>query len=181
MYNERKIQKENGRKDGVRMESLSERNESQRLENVKKWHKKRVKILIGSIVSVILFAIIFNIWQYYTKDYNSYEVLESIKRKDSQITKYRAYSNKLMKYNCDGVVGFNEKLDMEWSGSFNFSSPILDECGKYIALADLGGTEVYVFNGSGSPKEVKVLYPIAQIRISTQGVLAVVMNRESSD
>lgn len=163
------------------MESLSERNESQRIENAKKWHKRKIGIIIGAILAVILFFIIFSVWKYYTKDYNSYKVLDSIKRKDSQATIYRAYNNKLMKYSRDGAVGFNEQLDMEWSGSYNFSSPIMEQCGKYIALADLGGTEVYVFDGSDSPKDVNVLYPIAQIRISTQGVLAVVMNRDSSD
>lgn len=181
MYNERKIQKGNREKDGVRMESLSERNENQRIENAKKWRKRKIGISVGAVIAVILFAVIFNVWNYYTKDYNSYKVLDSVKRKDSQTTKYRAYGDKLMKYNSDGVVGFDENLNMKWSGSFNFTSPIIDESGKYIAIADLGGMEVHVFDGSDSPKEVKVLYPIAQIRVATQGVLVVVMNRDSTD
>lgn len=181
MYNERKIQK-GYKKDGVRMESLSERNENQRIENAKKWRKRRNKIIMGSASVCILLVVIFNVWSYYTKDYKGYKVIQSIKRKDSTITNYTVYNDgKLMKYSRDGAVGFNEKLEMQWSGSYDFSTPLFDSCGVYVALADQGGTEISVFNGSDSPKEINVLYPISNIRISSQGVLAVVMNRESSD
>lgn len=175
-----KIQK-GYKKNGVRMESLSERNENQRYENAKKWHKRRIKIIAGLIGTAILFAIIINVWSYNTKDYNSYKVLESIKRTDSTSTSYTEYNNKLMKYSRDGAVGFNEKLDMNWSGSFQFNTPIIDSCGSYVAISDQGGTEIYVFDGSDSPKEIDVLYPISHIRISKQGVLAVMMSRDNSD
>ena len=169
-------------KDGVRMESLSERNENQRIENAKKRQKRMIRISIISVSLLILFVIIFNIWSYYTKDYKGYKVLESVKRTDSNSTYYTVYDNdKLMKYSRDGAVGFNEKLDMQWSGSYNFASPIFDSCGIYVGLADQGGTEVYIFNGSDSPKKIDVLYPISHIRVSSQGVLALVMSRDSSD
>ena len=181
MYNKRKIQK-GYKKDGVRMESLSERNENQRIDNAKKWRKRRNKIIMGSASVCILLVVIFNVWSYYTKDYKGYKVIQSIKRKDSTITNYTVYNDgKLMKYSRDGAVGFNKKLEMQWSGSYDFSTPLFDSCGVYVALADQGGTEISVFDGSDSPKEINVLYPITNIRISSQGVLAVVMNRESSD
>ena len=169
-------------KDGVRMESLSERNENQRIENAKKRRRRMIRISIISVSLLILFVIIFNIWSYYTKDYKGYKILESVKRTDSNSTNYTVYDNdKLMKYSRDGAVGFNEKLDMQWSGSYNFASPIFDSCGIYVGLADQGGTEVYIFNGSDSPKKIDVLYPISHIRVSSQGVLVVVMSRDSSD
>lgn len=164
------------------MESLSERNESQRAENAKKWHRRKIQLAIGAAVSVVLFLVIFNIWSYYTKDYRGYKVVDTTKRLDSNGTNYTVYNgSKLMKYSRDGAVGFNEKLDMTWSGSYNFASPIYDSCGEYVVLADQGGTEACVFDGSDSPKEIKVLYPISHVSISHQGVLAVVMERDSSD
>lgn len=163
------------------MESLSERSENQRYENAKKWHKRRIKIILAFIAVAILFVVIFNIWSYYTKDYNSYKVLKSIKRTDSSSTTYTQYYDKLMKYSRDGAVGFNEELDMEWSGSFHFNSPIMDSCDSYVAIADQGGTEIYVFDGSDSPKKIDVLYSISHVCISKQGILAVMMSKESSD
>ncbi len=181
MYNERK-NTEGVEKDGARMESLSERNDSQRIEKAKKWRKFRNKWIMISIAIFVLCIVLFNVWSYNTKDYDGYKILETIKRTDSSTTRYMVYNgNKLMKYSRDGVVGFNDKLDMQWSGSYNFSSPLYASCGIYVALADQGGTEVYIFNGSDSPKEIDVLYPISHIRISSQGVLAVVMSHDSSD
>lgn len=163
------------------MESLSERNESQRYENAKKWHKRKIRILFLLLGAVIIFAVVFSIWMYYTKDYNSYQVLKSVERSDTSATNYTVYNDKLMKYSRDGAVGYNAQLDMEWSGSYNFASPMVDVSDEYVALADAGGNEVYVFDGTGSPAEIDVLYPISLVRVASQGVVAVAMSNDSSD
>lgn len=163
------------------MESLSERNESQRYENAKKWHKRKIRILFLLLGAVIIFAVVFSIWMYYTKEYNSYQVLNLVERSDTSATNYTVYNSKLMKYSRDGAVGYNAQLDMEWSGSYNFASPMVDVSDEYVALADAGGNEIYVFDGTGSPIEIDVLYPISLVRVASQGVVAVAMSNDNSD
>lgn len=163
------------------MESLSERNESQRVENAKIWQKRKKKIFIFLGIAVFVLAIVVCIWRYYTKEYTSYVAIESIERSDTTATNFMEYNGKLMKYSRDGAVGYNTNLNMEWSGSYNFSSPIVDTCNEYVAVADSGGTEIYVFDGSDSPTEIDVLYPISLIQVAAQGVVAVVMSNDNSD
>lgn len=163
------------------MESLSERNENQRYENAKKWRKRRKRILILLIVVTIIAGALISIWTYYTKCYRGYRVQQSIECAGTSTSQYAIYNNGLMKYSRDGAVGFNSKLDMALSGSYDFASPVIDVCEGYAAVADLEGKEVYVFNGSDSPKEIKVLYPINLVRVASQGVVVVAMSREKSD
>lgn len=180
MYNGRK-KTEGVQGSKCKMESLSERNENQRYENAKKWKKRRKRIIILLVTVVVVIGALISIWNYYTKCYKGYRVIDSIERIDASISEYTVYDDSLMKYSRDGAVGFNAKLDMIWSGSYDFASPIIDVSGKYAAVADLDGKEIYVFNGSDSPKEIKVLYPINLVRVASQGVVVVAMSREKSD
>jgi len=163
------------------MESLSERNENQKRENAKKWHKRKKKIIIFLIGALIALAVVLATWVYYTKQYNAYIVTDSIERSDTTVTNYTTYNGKLMKYSRDGAVGYGTELNMEWAGSYNFTSPIIDTCNQYVAIADLGGKEVLVFNGSDSPAQINVLYPINLIQVSTQGVVAISMSNNNTD
>lgn len=163
------------------MESLSERNENQKHENVKKWHKRKKKIIIFLIGALIALAVVLGLWVYYTKEYNAYTVVDSIERSDTVATNYMTYNSKLMKYSRDGAVGYGTDLNMEWAGSYNFTSPIIDTCNEYVAIADLGGNEILVFDGNDSPTQIDVLYPINLIQVSTQGVVAVSMSNNNTD
>lgn len=163
------------------MESLSERNENQRYENAKKWQKRRKRIIILVIAAALVIGAVISIWTYYTKCYKGYRILDSVKRTDSLASEYTIYNDTLMKYSRDGAVGFNGKLDMAWSGSYDFASPMVDICEGYAVIADLDGKEINVFNGSNSPSQIKVLYPISLVRVASQGVVVVAMNREKSD
>ena len=64
---------------------------------------------------------------------------------------------------------------MIWGQAYEIKNPIVDVCGNYVALVALRGNEVYIFNRSGYQGEVKTQYPISNIRVAGQGVVAVMM------
>ncbi len=59
-------------------------------------------------------------------------------------------------------------------------NPSVSICGDYAAIADIGGKEIYIFDGRDSGKELKVLNPIIQIDVGGQGVVAVAMENGDS-
>jgi hypothetical protein len=55
------------------------------------------------------------------------------------------------------------------------SDPVTDQCGKYVAIADRGGTSVHVFGNKGEVGNYKTEHDISKIEVSSRGVTAVMM------
>lgn len=165
----------------LNVESLSERNENQRLEIAKKRHQFIIRGTIAAVIVILILAAFLVYRMCSSNTFHSYKVIQSIKRSDSSSAVYQEYSGKLLKYSRDGALGYDIDLHKNWSGSYNFSSPLMDTCGEYVALADSGGKEIYVFDGKDSPVQINVLHPISLIQVASQGVVAVVMENDDSD
>ncbi len=165
----------------LNVESLSERNENQRLEIAKKRHQFIIRGTIAAVIVILILAAFLVYRMCSSNTFHSYKVIRSIKRSDSSSAVYQEYSGKLLKYSRDGALGYDTDLHKNWSGSYNFSSPLMDTCGEYVALADSGGKEIYVFDGKDSPVQINVLHPISLIQVASQGVVAVVMENDDSD
>lgn len=73
----------------------------------------------------------------------------------------------------DGSVLFN--------GSYELHNPSADVCGDYAAIADIGGKEIYVYNGKDSGTKVEVALPIVQVHVANQGMIAVLLEDKESN
>lgn len=159
------------------MASLTERNEIKRYEeNKKKVKKSKRAITIGVVVMCICLAIIQIIYQM-NRTYQGYTVLKSTKRADSNSVTYMPYGENFLKYSKDGATGFQAGGEILWSGSYEMKNPLAVTCGKFVAIADIGGKEVYIFNGSDTGTQMKMDAPIEQISVANQGVFAVVLKK----
>ncbi|SFS06500.1 DUF5711 family protein [Anaeromicropila populeti] len=163
------------------MKSLTERNEIQRYEREKKRQNLLKRIIRLFIVLLVVGSAVFGIKIIFFKDYNSYKVLKTIDRADSNTVKYRNYGNKLLKYSRDGALAYDSDLNMSWNGSYDFNEPIIDTCGKYVVISSVGSKEAYIYNGEDSGTKISVLYPINDIAVASQGVVALVMENRESD
>ena len=164
-----------------KFESLSDRNENQVYEETKKKHKI---IRIGSIATIItvgIICVVFGIRVYYLRNFNAYKPVKSIERTDGSVSTYQTLGDGLYKFSRDGVIGYDADLNIKWSGSYDFTAPIADSCGSFVAVADAGGKEVYVFDGSDSGVKIDVLHPITHVQVASQGVVAIVMEDGNSD
>ena len=54
-------------------------------------------------------------------------------------------------------------------------SPIIHVCRNSVAVAEENGTEVLIFDGTGSQGAIQTRLPIRQISVSSQGVVAVLL------
>ncbi len=144
--------------------------------------RKRVKILI---IIVFLLAVasvcVYMVNSYINRVYTSYEVVNRIERQDTEYSNYHSYLDKVLKVSRDGASAINADGSVEWNGSYSMKSPKTAVCQKYVAVADIGNYEVVVFNGSDSGKSIKVDFPIVDIEVAYQGVIAVVMEDEAKN
>jgi len=81
---------------------------------------------------------------------------------------YECNKNGLIKKSIDG--------ETVWSKGFYINDPQIEYEGEYIAIADITGKSVYVFNQTGFVKEIKESYPINNIHINKEGFLTTILD-----
>lgn len=163
------------------MAGLVERNDTRRYEIEKKKYKRTLLItsIVGIIAVVLIFAYLLN--SFFNKSYYGYEVMKTVKRTDSNTVKYLQYKSGLLKYSRDGAEALDSSGNVLWNGSYEMKEPEADICGDFVAVADIGGKEVYIFNGKDSGKRVETTLPILKAQVAAQGVVALLLEDKSSN
>lgn len=143
-------------------------------KNLRNHHLKHVGIVLG--VLVIAAAAIFGIrTSMENRTYETYEVSKSFDRQDTMNTQYTEFLKYVLKYGKDGISCVDSNNNLVWSQTYNMQNPIVDVCGESAALAEENGTEAMIFDESGLQGTIQTLLPIRQISVSSQGVLAVLL------
>ena len=143
--------------------------------------ERRIFIVTCAICILIAIGIfVLGVNLFLNKKYNSYEVLESTSVTTSGNVKYEAYQNKMIKYSRDGISALDSSGNIIWNGSYDMIEPAVDISGKYVVVADIGGKTVSIYNGEDTGKEISTDYPIVQACVSSQGIVAVALDQESS-
>lgn len=136
-------------------------------------------IVIGVMVAITLFGILgFFISN---RCYRGYSVVEYNNRRDSNTAQYMSHDGKLLKYSRDGASGLNAKGDVLWNGGYEMERPTVDICEKYVVIADVGGKDLYVYNGEDSGTKLEMDLPIVKARVAAQGVVAVLLQGEEKN
>lgn len=163
------------------MDSLSQRNESKRIEKETKRHKVTLAftITLCTIAAIGLFIYIVN--GFVNKVFSSYEAVKTTERQDSNSVQYKSYNNILLKYSRDGASGIGADGEIKWNGSYEMNNPFAAVCGEYVIIGDVGGKEAYVYNGTDSGKLIEETNPIIQTEVAKQGVAAVVVEAAESN
>lgn len=164
------------------MDSLMERKDEKRIEREKKKHKRTVVFTtVFAIFAVAVFAG-YLINSLINREYTAYETVTSIPRQDSDTVKYLSYKDgAILKYTRDGASAMDAAGNVLWNGSYELNNPAADVCGSYVVIADIGGKEAYVFNGSDSGTRITTLLPILEAEVAKQGVVALVLEDEDSN
>ena len=108
------------------------------------------------------------------RNFNGYEVVEKTNVKNSSMLDYIAYQNSLLKYSKDGATYVDEKGGAVLNETFAMKMPSADVSGKYVAIADLNGNDVYVFDDKGKVSNTSMPYNICDISVASQGEFAVI-------
>lgn len=152
----------------------SESDLKEKLARNRKWVFRRRAALLVFIALVIGGFVLYN--RMYT--YTDYVIVDSYENEVAAGSKYEAVGKNIYRYNSDGVSCVSLKNELKWSITYNMQAPIADVCGDTMAIAEQQGTQVYVVNKEGLVGNFETLLPILKVRVSKQGVVAVVLQEE---
>lgn len=148
--------------------------------------ERRRKITLFIIICTACIAVAAGIFfllarSFMNRSYTSYEVKDETSVTGDSFVKYASYDNKVLRYSRDGISAVDASGSTIWNGSYNMVSPSADVCEKYVVAADIGGKSLYVYNEEGLGREVVTDYPIVQACVSASGIIAVLLEQETSN
>lgn len=74
----------------------------------------------------------------------------------------------------DGVKYYASMGDQKWNDTFNMTSPLLQQEGDYMAVGDMGGKTIRVYNRSGKLYDLQTEGSPVQFALNEQGCLSVI-------
>lgn len=156
------------------------RAKSNRRYSVKK--RKRRRIITTIIVFVVIVLLLAGTWCYFRfRTFSGYKVQAELDLANSdERTVYKKCGKGYLKCAGDGITFFDSK-GVIWAETYEMTQPLLDVCGEYSTVADLKGSDVYIYDGSGLVNRLSVSQPILEVEISKQGVVAVATNDGTSN
>lgn len=138
--------------------------------------KRRKKKLIIKMLLVFAVIVAIGVLLYaYSRPFDNFAVTNTTDITDYSQLEYMEYMDNLVKYSKDGITYINTKGQNVWTESYAMKMPKASVSGEYIAVADLNGNQVYVFNSEGKVSSVEMPQNICAIDVGSQGVFVVVL------
>lgn len=136
---------------------------------VDKRMRRRTKVIIIALVIVLAIGGVYLFQRFRT--YSTYKVEETIPIKSGEGSKYVPFGKFVVKYSNNGIMYLDDK-DVIWDEAYEMKTPIADVCDDYLAVADKGTNDIYIYNEDGRKGKVTTNYPIIKIQVAKQGVTA---------
>ncbi|MCQ2538172.1 MAG: DUF5711 family protein [Lachnospiraceae bacterium] len=137
------------------------------------------------IIAVVVFAAVAIVAAVLIKErlygtYGAYEVVSEEKVRSDRVAYYND-DNRLSLVTINGAKALDGNGNLTWEASFGLEDPTVVSCNQVSAIADIGGTNIYVISKEGIPHTINVNYPIVKVDVAQQGVVAVLLNDGQKD
>lgn len=106
---------------------------------------------------------------------SSYSVLSSTQREASTKTTYLGFAGAILHYSSDGAALASADGEQIWNETFEMNTPVAAVNGNAAVVYDQKGTSMCVFNGKGLLGKVTTELPILKARVSSQGMIAAIL------
>ena len=133
-------------------------------------------VLILVLAAILTIGIIL-LDKYHT--YTHFIVQTEIQMGNSEEnTEYYPYGKGYLKCAGDGLTYFTEN-GIRWSESYSMLQPVIDICGEYIAVADMGQRNIFLYDSGGFVTRLNLSHAITDVEVSRSGMLAAATNDDS--
>jgi hypothetical protein len=149
-------------------------------ENKLKKHKLNKFKRYAIIVAVFAIFIIGIRIYYINKTYSSYSVTNNILSGDTTKCKFYEYGDYFIRYSNDGLA-YIKNGETVWNQAFEMKQPILDICNDYVAIAEQQSNTIYIFDTTGLLGKIKTAYPIVNLEVAGQGVVAAITTESNAN
>ena len=141
-------------------------------------HRHRMAVLAVILVIIAIGIIICVKIFLDNRVYETYEISNTIDMGDVTKCQFYKYCDGVLRYSNDGI-SYMVGDDTVWNQAFEMKQPVVDVCEQYMAIADLKGTTVYIYDETGQQGEVQTSNPILALEVANQGVVAVITQNET--
>ncbi len=141
---------------------------------IRRHRRKIIRRVIEAAILVIVLVVAIELL-YALRSFDSYEIRNSIERSNTDVTQFAEYNDYILEYSNDGISCVTRNREMVWNQSYEMSNPQTDICGKYLAVYDSGGNDIYILAEDGLQSQVETTLPIQTVCVAEQGTIAVLM------
>ncbi|MDE7203401.1 MAG: hypothetical protein K2O91_16240 [Lachnospiraceae bacterium] len=137
------------------------------------------QIKLYTVLAVLALAAVVAAGSYITwknKVYISYQVIQQSEWVRSSESKSINLNGTLFTYSNDGMSCTDLKGKTIWNQTYEMQNPEIRTCGRTIAVGDYNGRKIYVANTQGMVGTVETTMPIRDFCVSTNGVVAAVLD-----
>ena len=127
-----------------------------------------VAVVAAAAVGLVLFI--------EKRSYRTYDIIQTSEQEDIVSTKYEVMSGKILRYSPDGAALVNSEMDAYWSSLYEMQNPVADIRGDWAVIADVDGTSMKIFDKDGEVGSVTTSYSIVKARISSNGLIAAILD-----
>ncbi len=130
---------------------------------------------IAITVAVVLFAVLIYVgWR--DKQYSEAVITEGSSITNGTDSKVLSLNGYIVQYSKDGVSCLNSNGQVLWNQTYEMQTPISCISGDVVAIGDYNGHNILVNNINGAMGEVDTNLPIRDFCVSSQGVVAAVLD-----
>ena len=140
-----------------------------------KKHRRYMVIIaaIGVIVIAIAVVLVMRLIDGYV--FTSYSVTGSLNREDIESSGYIAYGDGYIRYSNDGAAYYTAKGKALWNQTYSMQKPQVKICEDCVAIGDINGNTIYIFNKNGNIGKVDTSLVRSQIEVAANGAVAAVL------
>ncbi len=161
------------------------RQRAESTETIRRAHNRVIRR--RAVIITVLFCLVAGVlgglyW------YNRFVKLENttvmwerrMEQTEGTFTGYVSFGENVLKYTRDGASYIDGSGKDIWIQSYEMNNPIVAVCGNYAAIADQQGNSIYICDQTGCLGIATTVLPISRVSISSQGMVAAVVEDQTS-
>lgn len=148
------------------------------LEHQLKRHKRAKFTRVIAVVAVVLLVIGGYYLYLQNRTFTGYDVVETVDLEEGYTCRYYEFGDYILRFSEDGLA-YLDGDKTHWNQAFEIKEPVIDICGDYVAIAEQKNNIIYMGNTKELHGKIETEYPIMDIDVSDNGVVAVISGDES--
>lgn len=135
------------------------------------------------VTAVIILLVIASIGAYFylNRTFTSFVTDTKKNRADETEMEYISFQGGFIKYNVDGITFEDRDGNIIWTEAITMTNPKVVIRGEYVAVTDIGDNSYALYNATKKIGNYPTDYPITDIQLAEQGVVAVVLEDEKTN
>ena len=155
-------------------------NSNENFQNALILEQRKKRYRIGLIIALMIVALC-SILAYRYRTYHNIKVVKTISKDLTESFQSFSYKKGTICYSEDGIYFLDGKGNEKWNRTYSIKNPQASYCGNYIVIASKNGNEIALLDNDGQMKKFSVSYPIVDVEIAKQGVIALMLHGDKGN